>query len=94
MAVSIELAKNTLYKAAWLHSVGKPDGVVSGAAGQAASNAYIQVTTEGMGVFGGYSQVTDSNIQRHLRDASAWMSLSGAMGKSLIGRALGLPKSY
>jgi len=94
MAASIELARNTLYKAAWLHSVGRPDAVVSGAAGMAATNTYTQVTTQGMGIFGGYSFIKDSDIQRHLRDSAAWMALSGTMGKTLMGRALGLPKSY
>ncbi len=69
MAVSIEAARNLLYRAAWLKDQKKPYGYYSAMGKLFASEAASKCANHAVQVFGGYGYCQDYPVERFLRDA-------------------------
>jgi alkylation response protein AidB-like acyl-CoA dehydrogenase len=68
MAMEIELARNMVYKAAWLKDQGKPFGKESAYAKLFASEAGFRVCNQAIQIHGGYGYMKEYDVERHLRD--------------------------
>ncbi|WP_332646894.1 acyl-CoA dehydrogenase family protein [Lysinibacillus sp. 54212] len=69
MAVKIEIARNMVYKAAWLKDAGKPFGKESAMAKYYASEMAMEVCDEAIQIHGGYGYMREFEVERYLRDA-------------------------
>lgn len=69
MAVKIELARNMVYKAAWLKDAGQPFGKESAMAKYYASEMAMEVCDEAIQIHGGYGYMKEFEVERYLRDA-------------------------
>jgi alkylation response protein AidB-like acyl-CoA dehydrogenase len=68
MAMEIELARNQVYKAAWLKDQGKPFGKEAAFAKLFASEAGFRVSNQAIQIHGGYGYMREYDVERHLRD--------------------------
>ncbi|MEH7346047.1 acyl-CoA dehydrogenase [Bacillus sp. JJ1532] len=68
MAMEIELARNMVYKSAWLKDQGKPFGKESAFAKLFASEAGFRVCNQAIQIHGGYGYMKEYDVERHLRD--------------------------
>ncbi|GAA3326619.1 hypothetical protein GCM10020331_063260 [Ectobacillus funiculus] len=70
MAMEIELARNMVYKAAWLKDHNKPFGKRSGN-GEAffASETASRAANQAVQIHGGYGYMKEYEVERHMRDA-------------------------
>ncbi len=68
MAVSIELARNLLYKACWLKDNEKPFGKEAAMSKLYCSEIAKSVTDEAVQIHGGYGLMKDYDIERFYRD--------------------------
>lgn len=68
MAMEIELARNMVYKSAWLKDQGKPFGKESAYAKLFASEAGFRVCNQAIQIHGGYGYMKEYDVERHLRD--------------------------
>lgn len=96
MAVSIELARMIVLKAAWLQSKGLSNGLESAMAKLVASETAFKVATTGMRILGGYGYMMEYDMQRYFRDSELFLfaPISNEMSKNYIGQNLGLPRSF
>jgi len=96
MAVNIELARNLVYKCAWLCDNGKPYHVEATMAGLFSSRMALDAATIGMEIFGGYGVTMEADIQRYWRDSQqmVFSPISNEMSKNFIAQCYGLPKSF
>ncbi|MHB8895311.1 MAG: acyl-CoA dehydrogenase family protein [Candidatus Geothermincolia bacterium] len=96
MALNIELARNLVFKCAWLCDSGKPYHVEATMAGLFASKMALDAATVGMEIFGGYGVTMESDIQRYWRDSQqmVFSPISNEMSKNFIAQCYGLPKSF
>ncbi len=96
MAVDIELARNLIYKCAWLCDTGKPYHLEATMAGLFASRMALDAATTGMEIFGGYGVTMEADIQRYWRDSQqmVFSPISNEMSKNFIAQCYGLPRSY
>jgi alkylation response protein AidB-like acyl-CoA dehydrogenase len=96
MALNIELARNLVYKCAWLCDTGKPYHVEATMAGLFASQMALDGATVGMEIFGGYGVTMEADIQRYWRDSQqmVFSPISNEMSKNFIAQCYGLPKSF
>lgn len=69
MALKIELARNMVYKAAWLKDQGKPFGKEAAMAKLYASEMAMEVCDEAIQLHGGYGYMKEYEVERYLRDA-------------------------
>ncbi|MDI7740818.1 acyl-CoA dehydrogenase family protein [Lysinibacillus fusiformis] len=69
MAVKIELARNMVYKAAWLKDQGKPFSKEASIAKYYASEIAFEVADEAIQIHGGYGYMKEYEVERYLRDA-------------------------
>ena len=69
MALKIELARNLVYKAAWLKDQGKPFGKEASMAKLYASEMAMEVCDEAIQLHGGYGYMKEYEVERYLRDA-------------------------
>ncbi|BDH62248.1 acyl-CoA dehydrogenase [Lysinibacillus sp. PLM2] len=69
MAVKIELARNMVYKAAWLKDEGKPFSKEAAMAKYYASEMAVEVCDESIQIHGGYGYMKEYEVERYLRDA-------------------------
>ncbi|HWK24425.1 MAG TPA: acyl-CoA dehydrogenase family protein [Ureibacillus sp.] len=69
MAVKIELARNMVYKAAWLKDQGKPFSKEASIAKFYASEIAVEVADEAIQIHGGYGYMKEYEVERYLRDA-------------------------
>lgn len=69
MAVKIELARNMVYKAAWLKDQGRPFGKEAAMAKYYASEMAMEVTDEAIQIHGGYGYMKEFEVERYMRDA-------------------------
>ena len=69
MAVKIELARNLVYKAAWLKDQGRPFGQIAAMAKLYASEMAMEVCDEAIQLHGGYGYMKEYEVERYLRDA-------------------------
>ncbi|MFH1159810.1 MAG: acyl-CoA dehydrogenase family protein [bacterium] len=68
MATKIELARNLLYKGAWLKSTGQPYAKEAAMAKLYCSEIAREVADEGVQIHGGYGLMKDYPIERFYRD--------------------------
>ncbi|WP_457552630.1 acyl-CoA dehydrogenase family protein [Desulfobacula sp.] len=90
MAVKIELARNIMYKAAWLLDNGTPDTHVTAMAKMYASRIAVEVVDEALQLHGGYGYFDDYDIERFYRAAKVLEIYEGAkeIEKMIIGRTI------
>ena len=96
MYVQLELARLITYKAAWLQCLGRPCGVESTMAKLVASEAGLEIATNGMRILAGYGYMMEYDMQRYYRDAmqAVVTPITNEMSKNFIGQNLGLGRSY
>ncbi|KXG09376.1 Acyl-CoA dehydrogenase, short-chain specific [Anoxybacillus sp. P3H1B] len=68
MAMEIELARNMMYKAAWLKDQGKPFTKEASFAKLFASEAGFRICNQAIQIHGGYGYMKEYGVERHLRD--------------------------
>jgi alkylation response protein AidB-like acyl-CoA dehydrogenase len=68
MAMEIELARNQVYKSAWLKDHGKSFGKESAFAKLFASEMGFRVCNQAIQIHGGYGYMREYEVERHLRD--------------------------
>ena len=68
MAMEIELARNQVYKAAWLKDRGKPFTKEAAFAKLFASETGFRVCNQAIQIHGGYGYMREYDVERHLRD--------------------------
>ena len=90
MAVKIELARNIMYKAAWLLDNGMPDTHITAMAKLYASRIAVEVVDEALQLHGGYGYFDDYDIERFYRAAKVLEIYEGAkeIEKMIIGRTI------
>jgi len=69
MAMQVELARNMVYKAAWLKDNGKPFTKESAMAKLYASETAVQVSNQAIQIHGGNGYMREYQVERYLRDA-------------------------
>ncbi len=90
MAVKIELARNLMYKTAWLLDNGTPDTHMTAMAKLYASRIAVEVVDEALQLHGGYGYFDDYPIERFYRAAKVLEIYEGAkeIEKMIIGRTI------
>lgn len=68
MAMKIELARNMVYKAAWLKDQGRPFTKEASYCKLYASEICSEVANEAVQIHGGYGYMKDYHVERYLRD--------------------------
>lgn len=68
MAMELELARNMVYKAAWLKDERKPFGKEAAFAKLYASEAGFRICNEAIQIHGGNGYMKEYDVERHLRD--------------------------
>jgi alkylation response protein AidB-like acyl-CoA dehydrogenase len=69
MATRIQAARHLVYHAAWLKQAGRPYRTEASMAKLFASDAAMDITTQGVQLLGGYGYTNDYPVERHMRDA-------------------------
>jgi alkylation response protein AidB-like acyl-CoA dehydrogenase len=69
MAMKIELARNMVYKAAWLKDQGRPFSKESAICKLFASEICMEVTDQAVQIHGGYGYMKEYHVERMMRDA-------------------------
>ncbi|NRD80786.1 acyl-CoA dehydrogenase family protein [Bacillus sp. BRMEA1] len=69
MALKIELARNMVYKAAWLKDNGKPFSKEAAMCKLYASEICMEVTSQAVQIHGGYGYMKEYQVERMMRDA-------------------------
>jgi len=69
MAMKIELARNMVYKAAWLKDQGRPFTKEASMAKLYASEISMEVANEAIQIHGGYGYMKEYEVERYMRDA-------------------------
>ncbi len=90
MAVKVELARNIMYKAAWLLDNNTPDTHVTAMAKMYAARIAVEVVDESLQLHGGYGYFDDYDIERFYRAAKVLEIYEGAkeIEKMIIGRTI------
>ncbi len=90
MAVKVELARNIMYKAAWLLDNNTPDTHVTAMAKMYAARIAVEVVDEALQLHGGYGYFDDYDIERFYRAAKVLEIYEGAkeIEKMIIGRTI------
>jgi alkylation response protein AidB-like acyl-CoA dehydrogenase len=96
IAIEIELARNLVYKCAWLADQGRPYHVEVAMAKVAACRASELAARHGMEILGGYGFAMEYDMQRHFRDYKQMMfsPISDEMARNKIAESFGLPRSF
>ena len=69
MAMKIELARNMVYKAAWLKDQGRPFSKEASMCKLYASEIAMEVADEAIQIHGGYGYMKEYEVERYMRDA-------------------------
>ena len=69
MSLKIELARNMVYKAAWLKDQGRPFSKEASMCKLYASEMAMEVATEAIQIHGGYGYMREYEVERYMRDA-------------------------
>lgn len=96
MAMEIELARNLIYKCAWLCDTGRPYHVEATMAKLYASDVALRAATTGMEIFAGYGYTMECDMQRYWRDSQqmVFSPISQEMSRNFIAQCYGLPRSF
>ncbi|MGH9053438.1 MAG: acyl-CoA dehydrogenase family protein [Acidimicrobiia bacterium] len=92
MKVRLEAGRLLLYHLGWLKAQGKPTTTESAMVKLFLSESFVQSSLDAIQVHGGYGYMSESEIERDLRDAIAARIYSGTseVQKNLIARGMGL----
>jgi alkylation response protein AidB-like acyl-CoA dehydrogenase len=92
MKMRMETARLLLYKVAWLRNCGKPAMMEAALAKLYLSEAFVQNGMDAVQTMGGYGYMTESEVERDLRDAIGGTIYSGTndIQRNIIARLLGL----
>jgi alkylation response protein AidB-like acyl-CoA dehydrogenase len=92
MKVRLETARLHLYKAAWLKEVGEPAAMQSATNKLFIGEAFVESSLDAIQVFGGKGYLTETGIERDLRDATGGVLYTGTsdIQRVVIARLLGL----
>jgi alkylation response protein AidB-like acyl-CoA dehydrogenase len=92
MYLRLEAARLLIYKVAWLKQQGKPAVAEAAAAKVFTSEAWVQSSLDAIQIHGAFGYMSDSEIERDLRDSVAGKIYSGTseVQRLIIARALGL----
>lgn len=92
MYLRLEAARMLIYKVAWLKREGKPAVAEAAAAKVFTSEAWVQSSLAAIQIHGALGYMTDSGIERDLRDSVAGTIYSGTseIQRLIIAKALGL----
>ena len=92
MKMRLETARLLLYKVAWSQKSGKPDLVEAALAKLYLSECFVQNSMDAVRTRGGYGYMTESEVERDLRDAIGGTIYSGTndIQRNIIARLLGL----
>jgi alkylation response protein AidB-like acyl-CoA dehydrogenase len=93
MATKTELARNQIYKAAWLKEQGRPYKTEAAMAKLYASEIAVEVAREAVQIHGGYGYMEEFPVARHFRNSKILEIGEGTseVQRILIARELGLP---
>lgn len=93
MAMKVELARNQVYKAAWLREQGRPYKREAAIAKLYASEIAVDCAREAVQIHGGYGFMEEFPVARHFRDSKVLEIGEGTseVQRILIARDLGLP---
>lgn len=69
MATKVEIARNMVYKAAWLLDQGRPDTKLTAMGKMYACQVAVEVVDEALQLHGGYGYFNDNDIERFYRSA-------------------------
>lgn len=69
MAMKIELARNMVYKAAWLKDEGRPFTKEAAMSKLYASEIAMEIASEAIQIHGGYGYMKEYEVERYMRDA-------------------------
>lgn len=69
MALKIELARNMVYKAAWLKDEGQPFTKEAAMCKLYASEIAMEIANEAIQIHGGYGYMKEYEVERYMRDA-------------------------
>src|SRR5690625_5284054 len=69
MAMEVELARNMVYKAAWLKDQGRPYAKEAAYAKLFATETAVRAADEAIQIHGGYGYMREYEVERFLRDA-------------------------
>ncbi|WP_080845019.1 acyl-CoA dehydrogenase family protein [Cytobacillus gottheilii] len=69
MAMKIELARNMVYKAAWLKDQGKPFTKEASMCKLYASEISMEIADQAVQIHGGYGYMKEYHVERYMRDA-------------------------
>jgi alkylation response protein AidB-like acyl-CoA dehydrogenase len=92
MKVRLETARLMLYKVAWLKKIGKPATMEAAIAKLYLSECFVESSHDAIATYGGYGYMTESQVERDLRDAIGGTIYSGTsdIQRTIIARLLGL----
>lgn len=92
MYLRLEAARLLIYKVAWLKKQGRPAIAEAAAAKVFTSEAWVQSSLDAIQIHGAYGYMTESEIERDLRDSIAGKIYSGTseIQRMIIARTLGL----
>jgi alkylation response protein AidB-like acyl-CoA dehydrogenase len=92
MKARLETARLHLYKAAWLRELGEPVAMQAAITKLHISEAYVRSSLDSIKIFGGKGYLTETGIERDLRDATGGVLYTGTsdIQRVVIARLLGL----
>lgn len=96
IAIEITVARDLLYRCAWLADAGRPYHHEVAMAKVVACRASELAARHGMEILGGYGFAMEYDMQRHFRDYKQmqFSPISDEMAKNRIAEGYGLPRSY
>jgi len=92
MKLRLETARLMLYKVAWLKKIGKPAIMEAAIAKLYLSECFVQSSQDAIRIHGAFGYMTESEVERDLRDAIGGTLYSGTsdIQRVIIARWLGL----
>jgi alkylation response protein AidB-like acyl-CoA dehydrogenase len=95
MKVRLEAARWLVYRVAWLKQQGKSAVMDAAIAKLQVSESFVQSCLDAIQIHGAYGYMTESGIERDLRDSISGTIYSGSseIQRNIIAAWLGLPKS-
>jgi alkylation response protein AidB-like acyl-CoA dehydrogenase len=92
MKLRLETARMMLYRLAWLRSTGRPTALESAMVKLYVSESFLQTALDALQVHGGAGYLTDTELERDVRDAIGGRIYSGTseIQRTIVARRLGL----
>lgn len=92
MKARLEMARLMIYKVAWLKKTGQPATLDAALAKLALTEAFVESSLDAIRVQGGRGYMTDTGVERDLRDAVGGVLYGGTsdIQRQIVARLLGL----